>query len=145
MGTRSLTIMAGRDAEIAVLYRHWDGYIEGHGRELAEFLAGFRVANGYGRPDVKLANGMDCLAAQIVARFKAGTGDFYLQPAGTRRVGEDFRYHVYGGPSEPCIRAEKMLYAGDSETGEAVTVLFDGPASEMLAWINATWPAAGGQ
>ncbi len=39
MGTRSLTILCGRDAEIAVLYRQYDGYPEGHGRELAEILS----------------------------------------------------------------------------------------------------------
>ena len=68
MGTRSLTIFQEKE-EIAVLYRQFDGYPEGHGRELAEFLSGYKFTKGK-IDNPKTANGMDCLAAQIVAHFK---------------------------------------------------------------------------
>lgn len=97
MGTRSITIM--QDAwedhkEIVVLYRQMDGYPDGHGKELAEFLSGFKLVNGYNSTDGKVANGGGCLAAQIVAHFKDGVGQFYLHPAGSRDLDEEYIYTV---------------------------------------------------
>ncbi len=137
MGTRSLTIFQEKE-EIAVLYRQFDGYPEGHGRELATFLTGYKITNGMiDRP--KTANGMDCLAAQIIAHFKTGPGEFYLMPAGTRRAGEEYRYTVYGvTPMEPHIRAEAVSGYYEVMRDETVVLLFDGPATAMLAWLNET-------
>ena len=137
MGTRSLTIFQEKE-EIAVLYRQFDGYPEGHGRELAEFLSGYKFTKGK-IDNPKTANGMDCLAAQIVAHFKTGPGEFYLMPAGTRRAGEEYRYTVYGvAPMEPHIRAEAVTSFEMVITGETVELLFDGPATAMLAWLDET-------
>ena len=48
MGTRSLTVFNDEDGkEIAVMYRQFDGYPSGHGTELAEFLAGKKMVNGF--------------------------------------------------------------------------------------------------
>jgi hypothetical protein len=38
MGTRSLTFVYEENKPVVNMYRQYDGYIEGHGRELAEFL-----------------------------------------------------------------------------------------------------------
>ena len=99
MGTRSLTVV--RDTEgakdICVLYRQMDGYPTGHGAELKEFLAPFTVVNGIGSDTPKkAANGMECLAAQLVSHFKGDQiGSFYLYPSGTRDCGEEYIYTVY--------------------------------------------------
>lgn len=70
MGTRSLTVLKDdEDVEIAVMYRQYDGYPDGHGQQLAEFI---RNADH---------NGMDCLAAQIVAHFKTESGYTYTLQA----------------------------------------------------------------
>ena len=97
MGTRSLTIVEGEEgAEICVLYRQYDGYPTGHGAKLKSFLEGIRIVNGLSLGnDERVANGMDCLAAQIVAHFKKEPGGFYLHPAGTRDCGEEYIYTVY--------------------------------------------------
>lgn len=138
MGTRSLTIFEDRE-EIAVLYRQYDGYPSGHGRELAEFLSGYRVTDGKFL-DPRTANGMSCLAAQIVAHFKTESGGFYLYPAGTRNAGEEFRYTVYGvAPMEPRIRAEDVTSFEMALKGETVVLLFDGPASAMVTWLDETY------
>ena len=138
MGTRSLTIFQD-SAEICVMYRQFDGYPEGHGRELATFLSGITITNG--RVDGHTANGLQCLSAQIVAHFKTEPGEFYLMPAGTRDAGEEYRYTVYGvAPMEPHVRAEAVVSWGTVLRGETVDLLFDGPASELLAWINENWP-----
>lgn len=84
MGTRCLTIVeeSGR-GEICVLYRQHDGYPTGRGAELKSFLEGMQVVNGLGPGNMnRMANGMDCLAAQLVAHFKKGPGDsIYIRPA----------------------------------------------------------------
>lgn len=138
MSTRSLTIMVDGDfenEEIAVLYRQMDGYPSGHGKELAEFLAGFETVNGlgFGNNPPKVANGGSCLAAQIVSRFKVGPGGFYLHPAGTRGAGENYRYIVTAATGqEPSIEAQCVT---NSDIGLTET-LFHGTASAFLAWIN---------
>lgn len=96
MGTRSLTFVYGDEGPIINMYRQFDGYPSGHGLELAEFLKPFIILNGYSNPNAKnQANGMGCLAAQIVAHFKTGIGGFYLTPIHTLNQWQDYEYHVY--------------------------------------------------
>ena len=98
MGTRSLTFVYDDYTEqqpIINMYRQYDGYPSGHGAELAEFLDGFTIVNGFGERRSKLANGMGCLAAQIVANFKTEVGNFYLYPISAKDCGQDYEYHVY--------------------------------------------------
>ena len=96
MGTRSLTFVYNERGNAVVnLYRQYDGYIEGHGAELAEFLAGKTLVNGYGKESTALANGMGCLAASIVAHFKETVGGFYIHAVTDTDCGQDYEYHVY--------------------------------------------------
>jgi hypothetical protein len=97
MGTRSLTFVYNHTRRVVCMYRQFDGYPSGHGREFAEFLAGFdAVVNGLRVGETrKVANGMGCLAAQLVANFKVSSGGFYLYPTDTSDVGEEYEYHVY--------------------------------------------------
>ena len=47
MGTRCLTVFKNaKNKEIAVLYRQYDGYLDGHGAELADFLKNKKIVNG---------------------------------------------------------------------------------------------------
>ena len=95
MGTRSLTVVLnGRGEEIITLYRQYDGYPTGHGEELKMFLEDFQICNGIGlqQDTGKWANGMECLAAQIVTHFKKEIGQLY-KPT-TRDVGEEFIYTI---------------------------------------------------
>ena len=78
MSTNALTIITQDGSPIMTLYRHWDGSPSGHGRELAEFLTGFQITTSRVDQPGKWANGAGCLAAQLVAHFKKGCGDFYL-------------------------------------------------------------------
>src|SRR5690606_27103740 len=105
MGTRCLTVINDFNGEeIAALYRQFDGYPDGHGSELADFLNEFMLGNGIPynldeqlkkQKKKKFANGMNCLAAQIIAHFKDEAGGFYLFKAGTRDCGEEYIYTVY--------------------------------------------------
>jgi hypothetical protein len=126
MGTRSLTVFQGNGLdnfeEIAVMYRHYDGYPTEHGQDLADFLKDFQVVNGYGSDTNKVANGMSCLTAQIVAHFKEGCGNIYLHPAGTRDAGEEFIYTIYEKDGKVYIKCQSQ---------EDMNVLFDGLANEF--------------
>ena len=96
MGTRALTFVYDADNQPFLnLYRQYDGYIEGHGAELAEFLAGKTLVNGYGRESTELANGMGCLAASLVAHFKETVGGFYIHSVTETQCGQDYEYHLY--------------------------------------------------
>ena len=124
MGTRSLTtfIDDGTNEEIVVMYRQYDGYPEGHGRDLLNFLNGMKVVNGIpgGKKASQLANGISCLAAQTISHFKKGVGDFYLHAADTRDYGEEFVYIIYAKDNELKVKVEdtyddKVLFDGNTE------------------------------
>lgn len=95
MGTRCLTFVYDGDTPVINMYRQFDGYPSGHGFELAEFLEGFKIVNGYGEVKPKLANGMGCLAAQMIAHFKKSVGGFYIHPVTDTDCWQDFEYHVF--------------------------------------------------
>lgn len=100
MGTRSITTIIdsqwGKPVKLCTMYRQYDGYPSGHGKELSEFLSGMRVCNGYGTEQAKgkWANGAGCLAAQMVAHFKDGIGGIYLTAPRTELEGEDYGYEI---------------------------------------------------
>ena len=98
MGTRSLTMVYTEDYEVIMnMYAQWDGYPSGHGAELAAFLNSFEaITNGIRvGEERKIANGMGCLAAQLVAHFKVGFGSFYLYPVSEKDCGQEYEYHIY--------------------------------------------------
>jgi len=123
MGTRSLTVMhesRSNHQEIAVLYRQMDGYPSVHGQELKDFLSGITLQKSVtpGQDKHAFANGGDCLAAQIVSYFKDGAGGFYLHPAGTRNLDEEYTYFVYptvGKPTRLKVQAHDgtIIFEGD--------------------------------
>ena len=114
MGTAALTVIQDEQGdEIAVLYRHYDGYEEGHGADLKECLTGVK------------SNGASCLAASIVSKFKTEWGNFYLYAAGTRNLGEEYIYTVsYGRPLQLKVWAVRHNYP------DGGTVLFDGDLAD---------------
>ena len=104
MGTRSLTkvIETWEDTKgkkhrkpLTCMYRQYDGYLEGHGKELAEWLSQYTVVNGISSNETrKIANGIDCLAAQMFAHFKEGAGNIYCMHPDAKDVFEDYLYEI---------------------------------------------------
>ena len=141
MGTRSLTVFndSWNDEEIAVFYRQFDGYPAGYGTELLNFLRDMHIVNGMNSDNMKLkiANGMDCLAAQVVADFKEGPGDFYLHKSGTRDVGGEYIYTLYTKNNELQIKVEDTYE--DEETGKKGHELFNSSIEDYREWINEEW------
>ena len=145
MGTRSLTYIeeswetaiADEDnnnevhketQNILCMYRQYDGYLDGHGRELAEFLQGFNIVNGLSI-DVpeRTANGVHCLAAQLIAYFKDGPGGIYIYHSDAKDCGEEFTYTIYEKKGKVSIRA---YYVCSNK------VIFDGSPEDMIAEIG---------
>ena len=104
MGTRCLTFVYdgsnsddGTNEPIMCIYRQFDGYPSGHGHELAQFLNSKTLVNGYtDKLSSTEANGMSCLAAQLVVQLKHGVGGIYIYaPMTGRDYSQDYEYHVY--------------------------------------------------
>ena len=136
MGTRSLTYIEesyGENREkkqnILCMYRQYDGYLSGHGAELAEFLQDFNVVNGYnsGTPE-RSANGMGCLAAQLIAHFKDGIGNIYIHEPNDSDCGEEYTYTIYEEDGKVRVRAYDVW---------AKKIIFDGTPKQMLALAEA--------
>ena len=131
MGTRSLTFVYEKYGQIQKpvvnMYRQFDGYPEGHGAELAEFLNGGRLVNGLiatKTVDEAVYNGMGCLAASMVAHFKQTPGGFYIHPVDVTDCGQDYEYHVYDKSGKLYIEVVdcgcNMFGVSSSETHELV-------------------------
>lgn len=133
MGTRALTFVYDGDKPIVNLYRQYDGYPTGHGAELAQFLDGFKVVNGIGAEKTRIANGMGCLAAQVVAHFKDSVGGFYIHSVDSTECGQDYEYHVYQKDKELRVRVTdrgcNMFGLTMSDTNEGI---FDGTVAEFV-------------
>ena len=121
MGTRSLTTFVDdhTQEEIVVMYRQYDGYPEGHGKDLINFLKKMKFDN-------QLTYGISCLSAQVISHFKKRAGDFYLHTADTRDYGEEFVYTIYSKDNQLKVKVEDVYED---------KVLFDGNTDEMNEWL----------
>lgn len=160
MGTRSLTSFfeKGDEKPFATMYRQFDGYLEGHGNDLAEFLKERARVNGISDETAEnAANGMGCLAAQCVAWFKTGRhykggkghgakekelqiGEIYLHAYGD--CGQEFEYEVRPDAVEnelfgPRKKAGWLLTAYSTGRISGKKKLFDGTPEEFLRKLEA--------
>ena len=84
MGTRSKTSFIEKRGEeyihLVSVYRQYDGYVEGMGHDLANYILDKEICNGIrlGRDTSKLANGFGCLIAQLIRDFKEDVGGLYI-------------------------------------------------------------------
>jgi hypothetical protein len=99
MGTRSTVTFIDEwsNAPLCTIYQQYDGYLEGVGKILAEFLQGIEVVNGI-RPNEtrRIANGMGCLAAQYIAAIKTGVGNVYMTHTDDT---QEYNYTVFLHPT----------------------------------------------
>ena len=109
MATRAIIRIAEREDGVsfsehpekvrAQIYHHYDGYPEYLGCNLAEFLCDFRVVNGLPTnyfENIKVANGMGCLTAQLIAALKEEAGNVYVDYPDTDRDDVEFTYYIWG-------------------------------------------------
>jgi len=117
MGTRCLTFVYNDNKQLILnLYRQYDGYPEGHGKELGEFLKGLEITNGISKETKgkRTANGMSCLAAQLVAHFKNSVGGFYIHSIESKDCGQEYEYHVSDNSITVIKNCDdKIIYQGN--------------------------------
>lgn len=99
MGTRStITFCEKVDDKIIPyvnIYQQYDGYLEGVGKELCEWLKNKIIVNGFSSDDRRdIANGVGCLVAQFISDKKNGVGNFYIYPIGEGKNYCDYNYTV---------------------------------------------------
>ncbi len=122
MGTRSLTHIYDYWSEeksiLVTIYRQFDGYPTGHGAELKNILQGMTIVNGIrGGEKRKIANGMGCMAAQLIKSLKTDIGGIYIATPGAFDVGEEYAYHLAAAPkgemtNKPRLDQELNIYLG---------------------------------
>ena len=75
MGTRSKTSFIEKKGDklthLVSVYQQYDGYIEGVGHEIAEYILSKQICNGIrlGRDTSKLANGFGCLTQDDIQEY----------------------------------------------------------------------------
>lgn len=114
MGTRSAVKFFGSwnntEEIILSVYQQYDGYIDGVGHDLANFLKNKKVINGIGLEQsmgTGFANGMGCLAAQYVAQFKTEIGGFYITHS---KDEQEYNYEVR-------LKDDELIISVDDFTG----------------------------
>ena len=103
MGTRSTIAFIERrtnregkvfETELVRVYQQYDGYPSGVGKELAVWLSGKIIINGFGMNQTDIlgcCNGIGCMSAQFIRDFKVGIGNLYIT---TDNDFEDYNYKV---------------------------------------------------
>lgn len=138
MGTRSIVTFRGdwRGDEICAIYRQYDGYPEGRGKELAEFLDGYTITNGIfnGPPEfagAKYANGMDELAIlwAMHEKSKYPKGNVYLEPAGFRTNDLEYIYEVSRGEND--IPQVKVFDLNEDKVYDSIESAIEATAKEQ--------------
>ena len=139
MGTRStITFCEKVDDKIIPyvnIYQQYDGYLEGVGKELCEWLEDKIIVNGFSYSDKRdIANGVGCLVAQFISDKKNGVGDFYVYPIGEGKGYCDYNYTVIIDEtySERKLKDITTIEV-DSWGGKP---FFKGTISELLYHIN---------
>ena len=110
MATRSLVRFARREEGVSFsehpekvivqIYKHYDGYPKGHPLEIAKYLKDFKIVNGLGAYDIRVANGLGCLAALYVAAFKMEAGDIYIESPDTDHSWIEYTTYVWGNDNK---------------------------------------------
>ena len=106
MGTRATIHIAKREEgvsfseipekKIVSIYNQYDGYPEGLGVTIADYLNGKRLVNGLGGSRDTVFNGLGCLAAQLIAEIKDGPGNVYIEDKDRPHGWLDYKYYVWG-------------------------------------------------
>lgn len=124
MGTRSLTHVKQGNQTIVTTYRQYDGYPRGIGNDIARFLSGRKVVNGWTTKDEGPRhnfNGMGCLAAALVGHLKDGKiGNVYVHPPDDGDCGEEYRYTISHDGNGIILKCE-------ADSSDGWNVLYDGP------------------
>lgn len=89
MGTRATTVIRNEEGDVILtMYRQMDGYFNGHGREIVDFISKGKLVNGFsfGSKFGEVFNGMGDLACQLVAHLKRPKTDYGSRAKKPRKI-----------------------------------------------------------
>lgn len=139
MGTRSTISFIEKDkngeSTVACIYQQYDGYLEGVGKSLVEWLMPKIMVNGIPDYEHDYANGIPDLAAQYVHDFKKGIGNLYLySPDWNAEEWCDYNYKVIhefnnNGNADDVLTIEVSNWDNEEP-------FFVGKPSELLEYIK---------
>jgi hypothetical protein len=105
MGTRAIIAIKEKedDEDYCTIYKQFDGYPDGLGVELLEYVKDTLVVNGFSSEHKfhKAFNGIGDFCASLVSYFKTDIGDFYIEKSGSRNMGEEFIYTIIVKEGQP--------------------------------------------
>lgn len=114
--------------EICLIYVQYDGYPEGHPLETANWLNTGKMVNGFGSNETELIfNGVGCMAAQLIAKMKEGTGNVYIYSLNSRgKCCEDYLYDI-------IVKVDRSIeYVCYENYGENPLELFRGTPQDFV-------------
>jgi hypothetical protein len=115
-----------KNENLVLVYLQYDGYPTGHPIDTAEWLSTGKVVNGYSLNEELQFNGAGCLAAQLIAKMKTGTGGVYLQSLKSRgNSWEDYLYDI-------IVKEDKSIEFVCYENGKRKTEVFRGSPSDFV-------------
>lgn len=98
MSTRALIkIKDVNNNHLVTLYNHWDGYPEGLGARLKEYIKSGTLVNGIpvmSDKSVVLWNGFGCFTASLIAALKDGPGNLYVCPKNHDNCWQEYVYTI---------------------------------------------------
>lgn len=99
MATRSSYLFIEEEdneqTKIVSVYFHYDGYPKGHALKFCDWVKDGKIVDGFIDKNLLQFNGIGCLAAQFVNKFKDGVGGVYLQSVDSfGKGGEDYLYKI---------------------------------------------------
>jgi len=131
MGTRSITVVKDEDdKKIIEMYKQYDGYPNGFGEDLIDFISSGKIVNGISIKETqKVFNGISCFAAQLVAEFKDGAGGIYLHAPVSDYKDKKKYWKTYGAEYYYEIDSDMNIRCWDTYSGQEIP-LVDGKFKE---------------
>lgn len=107
MGTRALIHIKKNgkfSATLATIYVQFDGYPDGLGKQIIDFIGDKKISNGIKSGNF---NSMGCFAASLIAHLKTEAGNVYIKEPDTCDVWENYTYTLYRNGDE-ILDADKF-------------------------------------
>lgn len=138
MGTRSTITFVEKYKEnetpLVTIYQQYDGYIDGVGHELATWLCGKKLVNGFNRETMdKYANGVGCLAAQFIKEFKTDIGGLYIVPMDDE---QSYNYRVVVDTTKHSSTMEVNDLTTIIVTGYDEEFIFKGTPKQLAQYVE---------
>ena len=140
MGTRARVNVFKGNTLLVSIYRQFDGYPDGLGKEVAEFAGKLRITTGIAGNPAGTANGMGCFAAQLVSLLKKDrangscVGNVYIRDTGPESHGEEFSYNLREKDGRVWIDAlegSATAFGNPGDSEAEMKPIFSGFASDF--------------